>query len=131
MFAKRPQNPSPSSQPPADAGRSLATQIFANPALSAGGAGLFFLLAATATIVVAGDPNAGAPSVRIPLVQPGAPPPPPGWRQAMAPAQAGAPPVSTDNLQLIPGDAVATDADAAPITGQAVITLPGASGADG
>jgi polysaccharide deacetylase 2 family uncharacterized protein YibQ len=116
MFAKRPQPSPPVAQP---AGGGLATRIFANPALSAGGAGLFFLLAATATIVVAGDPHAGAPVVRIPLTQPGAPPPPPGWREAMAPDQAGAAPVTTDSLQLTTGPA----ADAAPIQGQATITF--------
>jgi polysaccharide deacetylase 2 family uncharacterized protein YibQ len=126
MFAKRPQTPSPEFAT-GGAGRSLATQIFANPALSAGGAGLFFLLAAAATIMVAGDPNAGAPMVRIPLTQPGAPPPPPGWREAMAPEQAGAPPVTTDNLQLLPNGVTGDDAN--PIQGQAVISFPGGPGA--
>ena len=102
----------------------MALQLFANPALTAGGAGLFFVLAATATIVVAGDPSAGAPSVRIALTQPGAPPPPPGWREALAPDQGGAAPVTTDSLQLLPNTQVA-DADTGPIQGQAVISFPG------
>jgi hypothetical protein len=125
MFAKRPQNPFSTAGAPAPAtgARSLAMQLLGNPALSAGGAGLFFLLAATATIVVAGDPNAGAPSVRIRLTQPGAPPPPPGWREALAPEQAGAPPVTTDSLQLLPNGA----GDPA-IQGQAVISFPGGPG---
>lgn len=120
MFAKRPQRPLPAvSQPaPAASGQSFLS----NPALSAGGAGLFFLLAATATIVAAGDPTAGAPSVRIHLTQPGAPPPP-GWREALAPEQAGAPPTSTDSLQLL------ADGDtASPFQGQAVISFPGGPG---
>ncbi len=104
----------------------MAMQFFGNPALSAGGAALFFLLAATATIVVAGDPSAGAPSVLIPLTQPGSPPPPPGWREAMAPEQTGAPTVTTDSLQLLPNGA---EGDAgAPIQGQATISFPGGPG---
>lgn len=121
MFSKRSLNPVPVAGVPAPSAgeRTLAQRLFANPALSAGGAGLFFLLAATATIVVAGDPSAGAPSVRMRLTQPGAPPPP-GWREAMASDPTGAAPVTTDNLQLLPNGA-----DAAPISGQAVISFPG------
>jgi polysaccharide deacetylase 2 family uncharacterized protein YibQ len=121
MFSKRSLNPLPATGVPAPGAgeRSLVQQLFANPALSAGGAGLFFLLAATATIVVAGDPTAGAPSVRMRLTQPGAPPPP-GWREAMASDPTGVAPVTTDNLQLLPNGA-----DAAPISGQAVISFPG------
>jgi polysaccharide deacetylase 2 family uncharacterized protein YibQ len=131
MFAKRPLSPVPAAGPSGSAagGRSLALQILGNPALSAGGAGLFFLLAATATIVVAGDPTAGAPSVRIRLTQPGAPPPPPGWREALTPDQAGAAPVTTDSLQLLPN--AATGDNGQPIQGQAVISFPGAPGGDG
>jgi polysaccharide deacetylase 2 family uncharacterized protein YibQ len=120
MFSKRSLNPVPAAGPtPSGGGRSLIQRLFANPALSAGGAGLFFLLAATATIVVAGDPTAGAPSVRMRLTQPGAPPPP-GWREALASDPTGAAPVTTDNLQLLPNGA-----DTTPISGQAVISFPG------
>ena len=120
MFSKRSLHPVPAAGPAPSAGeRSLVQRLFANPALSAGGAGLFFVLAATATIVVAGDPSAGAPSVRMRLTQPGAPPPP-GWREAMASDPTGAAPVVTDNLQLLP-----SGADAPPISGQAVISFPG------
>jgi polysaccharide deacetylase 2 family uncharacterized protein YibQ len=131
MFAKRPTSPSPAASPSGQGagGAALAQRILGNPMLSAGGAGLFFLLAATATIVVAGDPSAGAPSVRMRLTQPGAPPPPPGWREALTPEQAGAPPVTTDSLQLLPGGAVG--GDTAPLQGQAVITFPGGPGGDG
>lgn len=129
MFAKRVQRPLPAAGPAAQAAGapSLATRVFANPALSAGGAGLFFLLAATATIVVAGDPGAGAPSVRIPLAQPGAPPPPPGWREALAADQAGAPPVTSSGLTLTPADG---ETAPPPIQGQAVISFPGGPAAD-
>ncbi len=60
--------------------------------------------------------------MRIHLTQPGAPPPP-GWREALAPEQAGAPPTSTDSLQLL------ADGDtASPFQGQAVISFPGGPG---
>jgi polysaccharide deacetylase 2 family uncharacterized protein YibQ len=131
MFAKRSLSPVPAVSPAAPAGgvRALAGQIFGNPALSAGGAGLFFLLTAVTVIMVAGDSSAGAPSVRISLTQPGAPPPPPGWREAMAPDQAGAAPVTTDNLQLYPNATTADDS--APIQGQAIISFPGSGDGGG
>jgi hypothetical protein len=67
--------------------------------------------------------------VRIKLSQPGAPPPPPGWREALAPDTPGDAPVSQDTLQLLAN--AQPGADSAPNGGQAVITLPGAIGADG
>jgi polysaccharide deacetylase 2 family uncharacterized protein YibQ len=132
MFAKR--SSTPAVQPRSSAGASgalaVGARIMRNPALSAGGAGMFFLLAAATVILVAGDPKAGSPLVRIALSQPGAPPPPPGWREALAPDQPGAPLVSQDPLQLTPGGQAS--ADGAPVQGQAIITFPcAAQGADG
>jgi len=127
MFSKRTFNPVPAAGPPSlfealDL-RALGVEALKNPAISAGGAGLFFLLAAAAVVLVAGDPSAGAPSVHIRLSQPGAPPPPPGWREALSPDAPGDAPVSQDNLQLLANAQVG--ADGAPIGGQAVITMPG------
>jgi polysaccharide deacetylase 2 family uncharacterized protein YibQ len=117
MFAKR------SLTPVAAAGQQAAdnpfASVFANPAVSAGGAGLLFVMAALGAILVAGDPSAGAPSVRMRLTQPGAPPPP-GWREALAPDQAGAPAVTTAALQLLPN----TPAAEQPAQGQAIISFP-------
>jgi polysaccharide deacetylase 2 family uncharacterized protein YibQ len=106
--------------------RAALAQAADHPALSAGGAGLLFLLAAVTVVVVAGDPRAGAPSVRMHLSAPGAPPPPPGWREALTPDQPGGPTTSEDSLQLFSGGS----ADGPPIDGQAVITMPddGATG---
>jgi polysaccharide deacetylase 2 family uncharacterized protein YibQ len=133
MFSKRPLNPVPAAGPasPFEALnlRALGAEALRNPALAAGGAGLLFLLAAALMVLIAGDPSAGAPNVRIKLSQPGAPPPPPGWREALAPDAPGDASVSQDNLQLLPGAPLA--ADGAPIGGQAVITLPGAEGSPG
>ena len=133
MFSKRSLNPVPAAGPtnPFEALdlRALGAEALKNPATSAGGAGLFFVLAAAAMVLVAGDPSAGAPSVHIKLSQPGAPPPPPGWREALAPDTPGDAPVSQDSLQLLANAPAATDG--APTGGQAVITLPGAAGPDG
>jgi len=103
-------------------GRGFGARLSAAPALSAVGAGALFLAACGLAIVVAGDPRAGMPSVRIALSQPGAPPPPPGWREALAPDQPGDAPVSLADLQLLPGAGGVAD----PQGGQAVITLPSA-----
>ena len=94
-----------------------------HPYLSAVGAALLFLLAGAGLVAASGDPHAGAPSVRIPLTGMGAPPPPPGWREALAAEHPGAPSVSVDPLQLYQNAPPGTEA---PIGGQAVITLPGA-----
>jgi polysaccharide deacetylase 2 family uncharacterized protein YibQ len=125
MFAKRNLSLTPA---PASGGllagldlRALGAGVLKNPAVTAGGAGLFFLLAATTAILVAGDPHAGTPMVHIALSEPGAPPPPAGWREALSPDSSGPATVSQDSLQLLPGQAAPT----APVDGQAVITLPG------
>jgi len=127
MFAKRssPAVAFAGAAAESNLSRGLGARLTASPALSAAGAGVLFLSAAALVIVVAGDPRAGMPTVRIPLSQPGAPPPPPGWREALAPDQPGDPPVSLGDLQLLPGNGAAGD----PSQGQAVITLPGADGA--
>jgi polysaccharide deacetylase 2 family uncharacterized protein YibQ len=96
-----------------------------NPVLSVGGAAAFFVVALAAVVVVAGDPRAGTPHVRFPLSPPGAPPPPPGWREALVPDRLGDAPVNQTDLQLLPNSA-----DAGPIQGQAVISFPGGPGAD-
>src|SRR5277367_5223315 len=98
MFAKRPATlavaTGPSSRDGSMSPAALAGLVARHPALGAGGAGLFFLVAAAAVILVAGDPKAGEPKVLIALSQPGSAPPPPGWREALAPEQAGPPPVN-------------------------------------
>jgi len=100
------------------------TEALKNPMVSVGGAAGLFLLAAAMVVLVAGDPRAGTPHVLFPVSPPGSPPPPPGWREALAPDPTNGAPVNTSNLQLLPGQA-----DAAPISGQAVITFPGQANA--
>ena len=131
MFSKRSLNPVPAAGPtsPFEALdlRALGAEALKKPAMSAGGAGVLLLLAASALVLFAGDPSAGAPSVHIKLSQPGAPPPPPGWREALSPDTPGDAPVSQDNLQLLAAN-TPTPPDGAP-PGEAVITLPGPDGA--
>jgi polysaccharide deacetylase 2 family uncharacterized protein YibQ len=120
MFARKPATPTTT---PVQTGPDwLAT--LSNPYVGAGGAGVLVLLAAAVLIIVAGDPHAGAPSVRIALEGPSA-----GARHllrpSLAPGVGGG--VSLDNLA--PGQQVVVPE--APIQGDAVITLPqgGAVGA--
>lgn len=131
MFSKRPLNPVPAAGPSGPLQlldlRALGADALRKPGLSAGGAALVLLMFGSALVLFAGDPSAGAPSVHIKLSQPGAPPPPPGWREALSPDAPGDAPVSQDNLQLLANAAPAAT-DTAP-AGEAVITLPGADAA--
>jgi 8-oxo-dGTP pyrophosphatase MutT (NUDIX family) len=124
MFAKRPL--SPAVQPAAKGALSLnaiSGLVMRNPMLAVGGAAAVFTLAAATALWAAADPHAGAPSVHIALSAPGAAPPPPGWREALAPDQSGPTPVTTDSLQLYANPP--PDADSAPMQGQATISFPG------
>ena len=83
MFAKRPQSGADSAQ--ASAGGS----ILAHPLIGVVGAGLLFLFAVVALVMVTGDPRAGAPRVRLSLTHPGFPGFSPfGAENAAAPALA-------------------------------------------
>ncbi len=66
MFAKRPQPAGGLPAPPSPFPAVLQT-LLANPAVSVGVAGAFFLVALIALIAVTGDPRAGSPRVRISL----------------------------------------------------------------
>ncbi|MDB5451486.1 MAG: hypothetical protein JWO33_64 [Caulobacteraceae bacterium] len=94
--------------------RAIAAMPLTNPFVGAAGATLLLVSSACALVAVAGDPKAGAPSVRIALGLSG----PPGWREARPQAGQGA--LSSDTFTLTDG------AEAqAPVEGEAVITLPG------
>jgi polysaccharide deacetylase 2 family uncharacterized protein YibQ len=133
MFSKRNQTLAYAAAP-ANAGASpgvaaTVAEALKNPLISVGGAAGLFLLAAAMVVLVAGDPRAGTPHVLFPVSPPGAPPPPPGWREALAPDPTNGAPVNTSDVQLLPGQT-----GAGPVQGQAVITFPGqtpaAPGAD-
>jgi polysaccharide deacetylase 2 family uncharacterized protein YibQ len=124
MFAKRPV-PAPAAPAPSGLQR-LWNAPLTNPYLGAGGAALLFVLSLAALILVAGDPHAGAPRLRIPLqgvdVAPGA-------MRGLADAPSvmlGPDGLTLDNLPFGQDVMVAgmPDAAAGPIEGQAVITLP-------
>ena len=76
MFSKRPQFGGADAALQSAAGRlggllsaDAASAVLGNPFLSAAGAGVLFLLAAAALIMVTGDPRAGAPHVRLSLTE--------------------------------------------------------------
>ncbi len=115
MFARRPSSPAPA--PRAGAPTPDWVAALSNPYLGAGGAGLLILLAAAALVLIAGDPRAGAPSIRIAL-DAGAD----GGKRILRPTLPLGPDgaVTLDALQ--PGQEVALPSGAA--SGQALITLP-------
>ena len=70
MFSRKPQIPHPlPARPASQAGRAraIALKVANNPWLSAGGAGLLFLLTLIILILVMGDAKAGTPVVRLSL----------------------------------------------------------------
>ncbi|WP_158917340.1 divergent polysaccharide deacetylase family protein [Caulobacter sp. S45] len=106
MFARKPATVPSAPAPAATGWMALA----ANPYVGAGAAALLLLLAAGALIAIAGDPHAGAPSVRVALA-------PPSKTDLNALHQNAA--LSLDNLkngQEIPAPDASAD--------QALITLP-------
>ena len=127
MFSKKP---APAYAVSAAAGsgrlanaRAAALTAIQNPWISAGGAGLLFLLTLATLVAVTGDPKAGTPTVRISLAQAAASGAAvPGWREALAPEAAEAP-LTTGVYDLSEGPIAL--AEQTPITGTAFITLPG------
>jgi polysaccharide deacetylase 2 family uncharacterized protein YibQ len=152
MFAKRPATVPAASRSPSPGAGGLMTTL-ANPYVGAGGAALLFLVSAATLILVAGDPRAGAPSIRIALQSAAKLPasgPMRGPAEAALPGMMGAQGVTLDSLPsgqdvLMPGAAepivrvgqAAPAGPVGPVSGQAVITLPqgatmaGAQGARG
>jgi polysaccharide deacetylase 2 family uncharacterized protein YibQ len=103
--------------------RALAATVASNPFLGAGGAGLLFLTSLILLITLTGDPKAGVPMVRLSLAPAAAKGGAlPGWREGLAPEPTGEAPLVTDVIDLATGSA---PGDLAPVSGQAVITLPG------
>lgn len=125
MFAKKPAAPpTPKPQP---AGVPAWLNPIANPYLGAGGAGVLFLASAAALILVAGDPNAGAPRLRIPLQVPHLAHDAPLRGPAGAlDGDLGPGAITLDSLK--PGQDVllpnGPSEPLGPVSGEAVITLP-------
>ena len=124
MFSTRPQFGGADAALQAAAGRlgglfgsrEAALEALSNPWIGAAGAGALFLLAAAALIAVTGDPRAGAPHVRISLVQ--------GQDHP-----AGAPPVIVGPISGPAAPAAPSDARVAlPPAPAAGLTAPGPGG---
>lgn len=128
MFAKRPVPVPVAAAPQGGLSRVFAAPL-ANPYLGAGGAAALFLISVAVLVLVAGDPHAGAPRLRIPLKAPHADAPHGALRgPAGQPGTAilGPDGLTLDSLPLGQDVPIAGMPDAAmgPIEGQAVITLP-------
>ncbi len=125
MFSRKPQISHRPPAPPASRrgqARAIALRVANNPWLSAGGAGLLFLLTLITLIMVMGDAKAGTPVVRLSLAHAAAAGSGvPGWKEALA-DEAEVPLVTTDELTL--SDEPIALADNGVIGGSAVITLP-------
>jgi len=124
MFSKKPPPQSAKSAPKTGLAARVIGFVRRKPAFAVGAAAGFFVTAAATALLAAADPHAGTPAVRIALSAPGAPAPPPGWREALAPdPDGGATPVTTGALQLFAGQPPGQDTQA-PLPGQAVISFP-------
>lgn len=125
MFAKPVSKPiAPAKAAPGAPRLDLAKSLIANPFVSAGGAAGLLLLSGAVLVASTANPRAGAPTVRIALGGPDAKGAHvPGLRpgQTADPLMGG---MLLDNLA--PGQVVAIPppGQPAPITGQAVFTLP-------
>lgn len=128
MFSKKPVSKSVSPPPSAPeklvAGvRAVALAPLSNPYMGAAAASFLLVGSAMALIGVAGDPHAGAPSVRIALGGLGAPGrAPAGWREALISAHSPGGD-TTDSLTLYETAPPLPGQDG--LNGQVVITLPG------
>ena len=124
-FARRPAAAAAGATPAAS-----APNLFANPAVSAGGAALLFLAAGAVLISVIGDPHAGAPKVKGSLEPPHSPGAVVGaLRTSLGPdgqPAPGGPAASPDPAAGGAVDPLTAQISGDPSTGggQAIITLP-------
>jgi hypothetical protein len=121
MFAKR--KPAFAGNAPAAPARpdlrAVLVELVKKPPVLAAGAGALFVTAATVLVLIAGDPRAGAPSVRVALNRPKPAP-------AATNPNAGMEAFTVDTLGMYQDLAAPgfEGADAPPVQGTAVITLP-------
>ncbi|HEX7760258.1 MAG TPA: divergent polysaccharide deacetylase family protein [Caulobacteraceae bacterium] len=126
MFAKPPPIPVP--QPTPRPGATLIAAL-SNPYVGAGGAAALFTIMAIMLLGMTGDPKAGTPVVRLSLAHIGDTSGPPGWKQALP--SDGAVEAPLDDATVEFSTEAPSYADAGPMNGQAVITLPGGGAAAG
>jgi polysaccharide deacetylase 2 family uncharacterized protein YibQ len=120
MFATRPA--APAAPPPPKGLAALvagARQLFSTPLVGLSLAALMFVCAAGGLVALMGNPDAGAPVVRLSLARLDTPPPP-GWNSAQPSSASGAA-VQSGAMEL---SAQPLEAGAAP-PGQVIITMPG------
>ena len=124
MFSKKAL----ASATPARAGVNLQAQALAgisNPYVGAAGALFLFMAAGASLVAITGDPQAGAPVVRVALTRIGATKDAPaGWREALAPEPHGEADLTPDTFELSASGIGADD-------GHATITLPDGGHMDG
>lgn len=125
MFSKKSLNPVPQAASGAKA-RALPGPL-TNPYVGVAGAGLLLIGAMAALIGVAGDPRAGAPSVRVALGGQGAAEPA-GWRDALV-AIHGPSQMADDTFTLF--EQAPESPNEGPIIGLATISAPGGVPAPG
>lgn len=118
MFSKKLQ-PALSS-PAAASGSGIAARVVRNPYIGAGAAAGLLAIAVTSLVLV-GDPGAGAPKVRVALSQaPGEEAS--GWREGMTADQVPAAPAAAEDPLLAALDPSTTSEGPGP--GEAIIHLP-------
>src|SRR5687767_2131783 len=109
MFGKRSLNQPALADANGASGAALDLGPLANPPVAAAGAGFVFMVAAALLVAVVGDPNAGAPRVRVPLVD--------GKGQAAASAPTAGPVAQIPVSDALPADAAPGSLIQAPIIG--------------
>jgi polysaccharide deacetylase 2 family uncharacterized protein YibQ len=129
MFSKKPvlATATVGANIPAPSGfKSQALAALANPYVGAGGAACLFVATVGALVAITGNPQAGAPVVRVSLTKIGATKDAPdGWREALAPEPTGEADLTPDTFEL------SAHAGEAQGDSEATITLPGGGHVDG
>jgi len=130
MFAK-PHLRKPTPPPPPSLVRRIVGAL-TNPYIGAGAAASVLAVSAGAVVLLTGDPKAATPTVRLSLARIGETSGPPGWKAALpseGPLPAGEAPFGEATVEF--SSSPTQLADAGPMYGQAIITLPGGGRADG
>ncbi len=129
MFAKTPP-PQPAAPAPRPSQGGLG--IFARPFIGAGSGLMVFGAIAGLLMLTTTDPSAGTPTVRLSLAHIGEFSGPVGWKDALPAEPAQEPTLASQSVSLTDAaDAPIEIADAGPMGGAAVITLPSGGRADG
>jgi polysaccharide deacetylase 2 family uncharacterized protein YibQ len=130
MFAKTPPPPPAAIAPSRPSSSALG--VLAKPQVGAGARLMVFGALAALLVLVNGDPRAGTPTVRLSLAHIGEFSGPAGWKDAQPAEPSGEARLQDASVELSDAtDAPEIVADAGPMDGAAVITLPGGGHAEG